>query len=156
MRRKVTNRNIAGKDYKYDSEKIGKFINYVMLRGQKETARKVVYDALEEVKEKAKVEDVMEVLDNALKNTGPLMEVRSRRVGGANYQIPREVRPERRSFLSMKWIIEAAREAKGKNMSSRLADEIMLASKNEGKAVKKREDTHKMAEANKAFAHFAW
>lgn len=156
MRRKVTNRNIAGKDYKYDSEKIGKFINYVMIRGQKETARGIVYDALEEVKEKAKVEDVMEVLDNALKNTGPMMEVRSRRVGGANYQIPREVRPERRSFLSMKWIIEAAREAKGKNMSSRLADEIMLAAKNEGKAVKKREDTHKMAEANKAFAHFAW
>ncbi|HEY0220872.1 MAG TPA: 30S ribosomal protein S7 [Candidatus Paceibacterota bacterium] len=156
MRRKVTNRNIAGKDYKYDSEKIGKLINYVMLRGQKETARGVVYDALEEVKEKMKVEDVMEVLDTALKNTGPMMEVRSRRVGGANYQIPREVRPERRSFLSMKWIIEAAREAKGKNMSSRLADEIMFAAKNEGKAVKKREDTHKMAEANKAFAHFAW
>ena len=156
MRRKVTNRNIVGKDYKYGSEKIGKLINYVMIRGQKETARGVVYDALDEVKEKAKVEDVMEVLDTALKNTGPMMEVRSRRVGGANYQIPREVRPERRSFLSMKWIIEAAREAKGKNMSSRLADEILLAAKNEGKAVKKREDTHKMAEANKAFAHFAW
>lgn len=156
MRRKVTNRNIVGKDYKYDSEKIGKLINYVMIRGQKETARKVVYEALDEVKEKTKVEDVMEVLDSALKNTGPLMEVRSRRVGGANYQIPREVRPERRSFLSMKWIIEAAREGKGKPISSKLADEIILASKNEGKAVKKREDTHKMAEANKAFAHFAW
>lgn len=156
MRRKVTNRNIVKKDHKYHSEKISKFINYVMIRGQKETARKVVYDALDKVKEVTKVDDVMEVLDSALKNTGPLTEVRSRRVGGANYQIPREVRPERRSFLSMKWIIEAARQAKGKPMAEKLADEILLASKNEGKAVKKREDTHKMAEANKAFAHFAW
>jgi small subunit ribosomal protein S7 len=96
MRRKVTNRNIVGKDYKYDSEKISKFINYVMIRGQKETARKAVYEALDIVKEKANVENPMEVLDTALKNTGPMMEVRSRRVGGANYQIPREVRPERR------------------------------------------------------------
>ncbi len=156
MRRKVTNRNIVGKDHVYQSEKIGKFINYVMLRGQKETARGIVYEALNLIKEKAKVEDPMEVLETALKNTGPMTEVRSRRVGGANYQIPREVRPERRSFLSMKWIIEAAREGKGAPMASRLADEIILAAKNEGKAAKKREDTHKMAEANKAFAHLAW
>lgn len=156
MRRKVKNRNIAGKDFKYESEKVGKFINYIMLRGQKETARNIVYKAFEEIKEKAKTENPLEVFDTALKNTGPLTEVRSRRVGGANYQIPREVRPERRSFLGMKWIIESARDAKGKPMASRLADEIILASKNEGKAVKKREDTHKMAEANKAFAHFAW
>jgi small subunit ribosomal protein S7 len=156
MRRKVNNRNIAGKDHVYNSEKIGKFINYIMLRGQKDTARKIVYDAFDLIKEKAKVEDVMEVFDTALKNTGPLTEVRSRRVGGANYQIPREVRAERRSFLSMKWIIDAARDGKGKPMAEKLADEIILASKNEGKAVKKREDTHKMAEANKAFAHFAW
>ncbi len=156
MRRKVTNRNIVKPDHVYNSEKIGKFINYVMLRGQKETARGIVYEALDLVKERAKVEDPMEVLDAALKNAGPLTEVRSRRVGGANYQIPREVRPERRSFLSMKWIIEAAREGKGAPMARRLADEIILASKNEGKAAKKREDTHKMAEANKAFAHFAW
>jgi small subunit ribosomal protein S7 len=158
MRRKVTNRNIVGKDHKYNSEKIGKFINYIMLRGQKETARKIVYEAMDLINSRggATTADAMEVFDTALKNTGPLTEVRSRRVGGANYQIPREVRPERRSFLSMKWIIEAAREAKGKPMANRLADEIVLASKNEGKAVKKREDTHKMAEANKAFAHFAW
>ena len=97
MRRKVTNRNIVGKDHKYGSEKVGKFVNYIMIRGQKETARKIVYDAFEIVKEKAKVEDVMEVFDTALKNTGPLTEVLSRRVGGANYQVPREVRPERRS-----------------------------------------------------------
>ena len=156
MRRKVNNRNIVGPDYMYNSEKVGKFVNYVMERGQKETARKIVYDAFNEIKEKTKTENPMEVFDTALKNTGPLTEVRSRRVGGANYQIPREVRPERRSFLSMKWIIESARAGKGAKMSTRLADEITLASKNEGKAVKKREDTHKMAEANKAFAHFAW
>lgn len=158
MRRKVTNRNVVGKDHVYDSEKVGKFINYIMLRGQKETARKIVYEALELIKSRggATTVDPMEVFDNALKNTGPLTEVRSRRVGGANYQVPREVRTERRVFLSMKWIIEAARGGKGAPMASRLADEIILAAKNEGKAVKKREDTHKMAEANKAFAHFAW
>ncbi len=156
MRRKVKNRNIVGPDFKYDSTKVAKLINYAMVRGQKETARGIVYNALEVIKEKAKVEDPMEVLDTALKNTGPLMEVRSRRVGGANYQIPREVRPERRNYLSMKWIVEAARSKKGKPMHLKLADEIMSAAKNEGEAVKKRENTHKMAEANKAFAHFAW
>ncbi len=156
MRRKVTNRNMVSPDHVYNSEKISKFINYVMERGQKETARGIVYGALENIKEKAKVEDPMEVFDTALKNTGPLMEVRSRRVGGANYQIPREVRPERRNYLSMKWIVEAARSKKGSPMAEKLAEEIMLAAKNEGEAVKKRENTHKMAEANKAFAHFAW
>ena len=157
MRRKVNNRNIVGKDIKFNSEKVGKFINYLMIRGQKETARKIVYDTFEIIKTKgAATDDVMEVFNSALKNTGPLTEVRSRRVGGANYQIPREVRPERRAFLSMKWIIDAARDGKGKPMAEKLADEILLAAKNEGKAVKKREDTHKMAEANKAFAHFAW
>lgn len=156
MRRKVTNRNIAKADHVYNSPKVGKFINYVMERGQKATARKIVYEAFDDIKEKAKVEDVMEVFDTALKNTGPLTEVRSRRVGGANYQIPREVRPERRVYLSMKWIIDAARAKKGKPMHLRLSEEILLAFKNEGDAVKKRENTHKMAEANKAFAHFAW
>lgn len=156
MRRKVTNRNIVGPDHVYNSAKIGKFINYVMIRGQKATAQSIVYGALEKIKDKAKVEDPMEVLDTALKNTGPLTEVRSRRVGGANYQIPREVRAERRSYLSMKWIIDAARARKGVPMAEKLAEEIILASKNEGEAVKKRENTHKMAEANKAFAHFAW
>lgn len=156
MRRKVTNRNIVKPDNKFNSEKVGKFINYVMLRGQKTTARDIVYDAFEMIKEKAKVEDVMEVFDTALKNTGPVTEVRSRRVGGANYQVPREVRPERRNFLSMKWIVEAARARKGAPMAEKLAEEILLASKNEGTAVTKRENTHKMAEANKAFAHLAW
>ena len=156
MRRKVTNRNIVTAEHVYNSEVVAKFINYVMIRGQKETARGIVYEAMEVIKEKMKVENPMEVFDTALKNTGPLMEVRSRRVGGANYQIPREVRPERRNFLSMKWIVEAARGKKGKPMAQKLAEEIILASKNEGDAAKKRENTHKMAEANKAFAHFAW
>jgi small subunit ribosomal protein S7 len=156
MRRKVKNRNIAEADGVFNSDKVGKFINYVMLDGKKNGARKIVYGAFDVIKEKLKVEDALEVFEGALKNAGPLMEVRSRRVGGANYQVPREVRPERRSFLSMKWIIDAARNKKGQPMHIKLADEIIAASKNEGEAVKKRENTHKMAEANKAFAHFAW
>jgi small subunit ribosomal protein S7 len=108
------------------------------------------------IKEQAKVENPMEIFELALKNTTPAMEVRSRRVGGANYQVPREVRPERKNALSMKWIVEAARSKKGKPMHLKLAEEIIAASKNEGEAVKKRENVHKMAEANKAFAHFAW
>ena len=158
MRRKITNRNIVKPEHKFNSQKVGKFINYIMMRGQKETARKIVYNAFELIKQQNGnvAAGAMEIFEAALKNTGPLTEVRSRRVGGANYQIPREVRPERRAFLSMKWIIDAARDGKGAPMHKRLADEIILASKNEGKAVKKREDTHKMAEANKAFAHFAW
>lgn len=156
MRRKVRNRNIVSPDIIFNSQKIEKFINYLMERGKKNTARKIVYDAFDLVKEKASVENPIEIFDTALKNTGPTMEVRSRRVGGANYQVPREIRPERRQYLSMKWIIEAARSKKGKPMSERLSEEIILASKNEGDAVKKRENVHKMAEANKAFAHFAW
>src|SRR3989344_2980134 len=101
MRRKITNKNIVGKDYLFNSAKVGKFINYIMERGQKETASKIVYDAFNKIKEKTKTEDALEIFETAMKNTGPLTEVRSRRVGGANYQIPREVRPERRSFLSM-------------------------------------------------------
>jgi small subunit ribosomal protein S7 len=156
MRRKVKNRNVAEADSVYNSEKVGKFINYVMESGKKNTAVKIVYGAFDIIKEKMKVENALEVFESALRNSGPLMEVRSRRVGGANYQVPREVRPERRSFLSMKWIIDAARSKKGQPMHIKLADEIIAASKNEGEAVKKRENTHKMAEANKAFAHFAW
>lgn len=156
MRRKIKKKAPLAPDHQYGSEKVAKFINYVMESGKKNTARTIVYDALELIKEKTKTENPIEVLDTALKNTGPLMEVRSRRVGGANYQIPREVRPERRQSLSMKWIIEAARAKKGSPVAIRLADEIIAASKNEGEAVKKRENTHKMAEANKAFAHFAW
>lgn len=156
MRRKVKKRNIVGPDLRYNSVKISKFINHIMESGKKNTARKVVYGALEEIKKKEKVENPLEVFDAALKNSAPAMEVRSRRVGGANYQVPREVRPERRLFLSMTWITKAARSKKGSPMVNRLSDEIILASKGEGEAVKKKENTHKMAEANKAFAHFAW
>ena len=156
MRRKVKNRNIVKPDPVFQSEKIEKFVNYVMERGKKNAARAIVYGAFDAIKTKEKVENALEVFDTALKNTAPQMEVRSRRVGGANYQVPREVRAERRSYLSMKWIIDAARAKKGQPMHMKLADEIILASKNEGEAVKKRENTHKMADANKAFAHLAW
>ena len=156
MRRPVKNRNIVKPDRKFDSDKLAKFINYIMWEGKKEGARKVVYDALDIIKEKEKTDDPLSVLETALKNTAPNMEVRSRRVGGANYQVPIEVRAVRRDMLSMKWIINSARSKKGKPMANKLADEILLASKGEGEAVKKRENTHKMAEANKAFAHFAW
>lgn len=156
MRRKVRNRKPTPPDLIYDNLKIGKLINYIMEKGKKNTARSIVYKALDIIKEKEKGADPVEVFENALKNTGPNMEVRSRRVGGANYQIPREVRPERKLALSLKWLIEAARAKKGSPMHVRLAEEMMLAAKNEGEAVKKRENTHKMAEANKAFAHFAW
>ena len=156
MRRKLKAKPKIEADYLYESERVTKFINYVMERGKKQTARKVVYAALEEIKEKTKNPNPLEVFETALKNTGPTVEVRSRRVGGANYQVPREVRPERRQFLSMKWIIEAARSKKGKPMHEKLAEEIIAASNNEGEAVRKRENVHKMAEANKAFAHFAW
>ncbi len=124
--------------------------------GKKEVARKIVYTALDIVKEKEKVTDPIEVFELALKNTSPLMEVRSRRIGGANYQVPREVRPERRLALSIRWMVGAARGGKGRPIADRLADELIAASKGEGAAVKKKEDTHKMAESNKAFAHFAW
>lgn len=156
MRRKIKNRNKVRPDVVFNSVKVEKFINYVMLEGKKNTARKIVYDTLEAIKDLSKVEDPMEVFETALKNTAPAMEVRSRRIGGANYQVPREVRPTRKSFLSMKWIVEAARAKKGKSMHKKLAEEIISASKNEGEAVKKRENVHKMAESNKAFAHFAW
>ncbi len=158
MRRKLKEKEKrrAEPDFKYGSDKLEKFINTVMKDGKKHTARMVVYRALDSIKEKEKTENPIEVFDNALKNVGPVMEVRSRRVGGANYQVPREVRPERRQALSMKWIIDAAFAKKGVPMHERLAEELIAASKNEGVAVKKREDTHKMAESNKAFAHFAW
>lgn len=156
MRRKLKTKKPLNPDLVYNSPKISKLVNYLMFDGKKVTARKVAYGALASLKEKAKTENPLELFEVALKNTSPLMEVRSRRVGGANYQVPREVRPERRQAMGMKWIVEAARSKKGKPMAEKLAEEIILASKNEGEAVKKRENTHKMAEANKAFAHFAW
>jgi small subunit ribosomal protein S7 len=155
MRRKVTNRNIPKPDIIYKSDVVSKFINGVMWSGKKETAQKIVYGAFDLIKEKTKQEP-LEVFMLAIENASPVMEVRSRRIGGANYQVPREVRPERRQNLAFRWIIGSARGGKGRPMHEKLADELISASKKEGAAVKKREDTHKMAEANKAFAHFAW
>lgn len=156
MRRPVKNRNIVGPDMKYNSTKVEKFINSVMWDGKKSTARKVVYDAFDIIQEKTKAESPLEIFETAIRNVGPAMEIRSRRVGGANYQVPREVRPERKQALAYRWILIAARARKGMPMANRLAEEIIAASNNEGPAIKKKDDTHKMAESNKAFAHFAW
>ncbi|MFA6257221.1 MAG: 30S ribosomal protein S7 [Candidatus Paceibacterota bacterium] len=156
MRRKVKTRNPVEPDFIYNSQKLEKFINYVMWSGKKETARKVVYQSFDVIKEKTGNPNPLEVFDLAIKNAGPMTEVRSKRIGGANYQVPIEVRPERRLALAMRWIRDAARGGKGRPMHQKLADELIAASKNEGAAIKKKEDTHKMAEANKAFAHFAW
>ena len=156
MRRKIKNKNIVEPDIVYNSQKLSKFINNVMLNGKKETARRSLYKAFDIIKEQTGNPNPLEVFDTAIKNASPLVEVRSRRIGGANYQVPREVRPERRTALAMRWIINAARGKKGAPIHQKLAEELIAASKNEGIAVKKREDTHKMAESNKAFAHFAW
>jgi small subunit ribosomal protein S7 len=156
MRRKIKNPNREKPDIIYNSLKLEKFINYIMWDGKKETSRKIMYKAFDVIKEKTGNPNPLEVFDNALRNAGPLTEVRSKRIGGANYQVPIEVRPERRVALAMRWIRDAARGGKGKPMHMKLADELIAASKNEGVAIKKKEDTHKMAEANKAFAHFAW
>lgn len=155
MRRKVKNRIYPKADRVYDNERVGKFINYIMWSGKKAAAEKIVYGALDIIKEQTN-EDPIFIFEEALRNASPTIEVRSRRIGGANYQVPREVRPERRLSLAMRWIKDAARSKKGVAMHKKLAEELILAAKNEGSAVKKREDTHKMAEANKAFAHFAW
>jgi small subunit ribosomal protein S7 len=156
MRRKIKKRKEVGADSKYESVKLAKFINYIMQDGKKNIARRVVYDTLEEIKTKQNTAKPVIIFESALDNVSPNMEVRSRRVGGANYQVPVEVRPERQLLLSMRWIIGAAQAKKGFPMYKRLAEELILASKNEGEAIKKKENMHKMAEANKAFAHFAW
>lgn len=155
MRRKKKEKRIIAPDPLYNNVTVAKFINHVMRQGKKELARKIVYQAFEIVKEKTK-KDPLEVFDLALKNVGPLLEVRPRRVGGATYQVPREVKGDRRLTLAMRWIIQAARARKGKPMRIKLAEELIEASENRGAAVKKKEDTHRMAEANRAFAHFAW
>ncbi|PCI89576.1 30S ribosomal protein S7 [Candidatus Kaiserbacteria bacterium] len=156
MRRPLKKKHIIAEDSVYGSVKVTKLINYIMQRGKKDTARKIVYAAFEELKGKEGKEDPMALFETAIKNVAPLMEVRSRRVGGANYQVPREVRPERRLALALRWIVEAAKSGSSHQMHRRLAEEITRAAAEEGDAVKKRENTHKMAEANKAFAHFAW
>lgn len=156
MRKRIKDKKVVEPDIIYNSQKLSKFINIVMWDGKKEVARKSVYKAFDIIKEKTGNPNPLEIFDTALKNAGPMVEVRSRRIGGANYQVPREVRPERRLALAMRWIIGAARTKKGASIDEKLAEELILASKNEGAAVKKRDDTHKMAESNKAFAHFTW
>jgi len=154
MRRPLKKKRTWRPDLAYGSETLTRFINAVMWSGKKDTARTVVYDALAKIKEGNA--DPLETFESALRNVSPLMEVRSRRVGGANYQIPREVPQNRRLALAFRWIITAARSKKGKPIADKLATELLLASKNEGDAIKKKEEMHRMAEANKAFAHFAW
>ena len=156
MRKKLKSKRAIPPDVQYDSVAVAKFINSVMTGGKKNTARKVVYGAFDEIKKEDAKADPLVVFETALKNVGPNMEVRSRRVGGANYQVPREVRPDRKQALARRWIIESAKAKSGTPMQKRLAAELLAASKNEGDAVKKRENVHKMAEANRAFAHFAW
>ena len=139
----------------YNSKTVTKFINKVMLSGKKSVAQRVVYDAFETIREKTG-KDPLEVFETALKNVMPVLEVRARRVGGANYQVPVEVRPERRQTLGIRWIVNYARLRGEKTMDARLSAELMDAANNTGASIKKKEDTHKMAEANKAFAHYRW
>jgi small subunit ribosomal protein S7 len=139
----------------YNDVLVGRFINCVMKRGLKQKAESIVYGAFDIIKNKLNTEPV-EIFKKAIQNCEPLLEVRSRRVGGSNYQVPTEVRPERRKALAIKWILTYAKEKSGKSMSEKVANELMSAANNEGSAVKKKEDVHRMAEANKAFAHFRW
>lgn len=139
----------------YGSTKVTKLINQVMLNGKKSLAQRICYEAFDTIRKKTG-KDPVEVFEQALKNVMPLLEVKARRVGGANYQVPVEVRPERRQTLGIRWLVNYARARSGKSMAEKLAAELMDAANNTGGAVKKREDTHKMAEANKAFAHYRW
>ncbi len=152
--KKKTPKHIIEPDPKYQSVVVGKFINKLMERGKKTVARHILYTAFDVIADKTK-QDPRDVFDLALKTVAPQVEVKSRRVGGGNYQVPIEVRGDRRQALSFRWIIEAARAKKGRPMHLKLADELMLAAKGEGDAMKKRADVHRMAEANRAFAHFA-
>jgi len=155
MRRKKKEKRIISPDPVYNNVTVAKFINQIMRRGKKTIARKIVYRAFDMIKEKTKKEP-LEVFTKALENASPLLEVKPKRIGGATYQVPREVRGDRRITLAMRWIITAAKSKKGKPMREKLAEEIMAAANNTGWAIKKKEDTHRMAEANRAFAHFAW
>ena len=152
-RKKISKRIIPG-DIVYDNVMVAKFINQIMRKGKKNVAVKIVYSAFDIIKQKTKKEP-LEIFDLAMANTAPDMEVKSKRIGGAVYQVPREVRGERKISLAMRWLINAAKAKKGKPMREKLAEELIAASSNEGSAVKKKNDTHRMADANRAFAHFA-
>ncbi len=156
MRRRRAQEKEILVDPKFNSKLVAKFINMVMLEGKKSKAEEMVYGSLEIVKKQLNEPDVLKIFHKALDNVRPRLEVKPRRVGGATYQVPIEVRQERGSSISMRWIRDFARAKKGKSMKEKLADELIAAYKGEGSAIKKRDDTHKMAEANKAFAHFRW
>jgi small subunit ribosomal protein S7 len=143
-------------DPRFNSKLVSKFINCLMWDGKKAVAMKIVYTAMEEIGKKIKETPPLEVFETAMNNVKPFVEVRSRRVGGANYQVPMQVNKKRQQSLAIRWILEACRGAGGRPMHARLADELLAAFKKEGKAMTTRENTHRMAEANKAFAHFAW
>jgi small subunit ribosomal protein S7 len=155
-RRKASYKREVLPDPIYNDTTVSKFVNIVMLHGKKSTAEKIFYGALDEIKTKVAGEEPMTVFKKALENVKPQLEVRSRRVGGATYQVPVDVRPTRRLTLAIRWLVAYARERGEKTMSSRLANEIVDAFNNRGNAIKKREDVHKMAEANKAFSHYNW
>ena len=142
-------------DPRHGSLVLAKFINFVMYDGKKTASEKIIYDALDKIKEKTK-DDPIKVFNDAISKIRPNLEVRSRRVGGATYQVPQEVKTKRSQTLALRWLLEATRKRKNKTMSDKLFNEIMDASQNKGSAIKKREDTHKMAESNKAFAHYRW
>jgi small subunit ribosomal protein S7 len=142
-------------DPKYGSRLVAKFVNIMMIRGKKSTAETIMYDALTAVEERSK-QEALKMFKTAIENVKPAVEVKSRRVGGSTYQVPVEVRPDRRTSLAMRWVIGAARRRPERSMADKLAAELLDAANNRGTAVKKREDTHKMAEANKAFAHYRW
>ena len=153
-KRVYKNKRFLKPDPKFSNLTLSKFINHIMTAGKKSTAQKIVYEALEIVSEKTK-NDPLLVFDTALRNVSPVLEVKAKRVGGANYQIAQEVRPERRDALAMRWIKDSATKRSGKSMAEKLAGELMDAYKKEGGAMKKSEDVHRMAEANRAFSHFA-
>ena len=155
MRKKRNYKRYHEADLKYRNVQVGRFTNYLMQGGKKDIARKIIYQAFDSIQEETK-QDPLKIFEKALENTMPSVEVASRRIGGANYQVPREVRVERKFMLAARWIIRAARSKKGMPIAKKLAAEILAASKNEGAAIKKKQDTHRMAEANRAFAHFSW
>jgi len=155
MRRKRNIERVIAPDRTHDNTLVAKFINSVMKEGKKTIAEKVVYGALGVVG-KETGEDPLIVFQRAIQNASPILEIRSRRIGGATYQVPREVSPKRRVALAFRWLLGAARSKTGKPMAAKLAEELILAAKNEGPAIKRKMDMHRMAEANKAFAHFAW
>jgi small subunit ribosomal protein S7 len=154
-RRKAQEREVLA-DPKFNSKVIAKFINMVTLDGKKSLAEKMIYGAFDVIKQQLNEPDVLKVFNKAIENARPRLEVKPRRVGGATYQVPIEVKQERGTSIALRWIRDFAKSKKGKSMKDKLADEIMAAYKGEGGAIKKRDDTHKMAEANKAFAHFRW